>query len=381
VKRELQRVEIPGEYEARRRTWEVVRAAYLERRPVSWPRRHARSLALTAAVVAIVAAAVTPPGRSVVNSIRDAVGREKVAGVRNAQRELVRLPAPGRLLVQSPRAAWVVQQDGSRRRLGPYRDVAWSPHGLFVAGVLNRRDLVAIEPNGKVRWEKPNKRRVAFPRWSFDGFRIAYFVDSALRVIAGDGTNDRPIGPASSSVAPAWRPGTHQVAYVGPGGLVRVVDADARTLLWQTPPEANGIRALTWSDDGARLLVLGDHSVSVYSASGRVVGRTPTKGAVEAAAFAPGSHRFALTVGPQLLVVDGDTLRFPNRPIFTGAPTLGDIAWSPDGRWLLIGWPAADQLVFIRRGAAPKLEAVSNASRQFRSRMFPGLGGWTVSID
>jgi hypothetical protein len=140
VKRELQRVEIPGEYDARRRTWEVVHAAYLEREAVSWPRRHVRSLALTAAVVAIVAATVTPPGRSVVNSIRDAVGREKVAGVRNAQRELVRLPAPGRLLVQSPRAAWVVQQDGSRRRLGPYRDVAWSPHGLFVAGVLNARD-------------------------------------------------------------------------------------------------------------------------------------------------------------------------------------------------------------------------------------------------
>src|SRR4029453_1027058 len=186
VKRELQRVEIPGEYDARRRTWEVVRAAYLERQPVSWPRRHLRSLALTAAVIAIVAAAVTPPGRSVVNSIRDAVGRAKVPGVRNPQREPVRLPAPGRLLVQSPRAAWVVQQDGSRRRLGPYRDVAWSPHGLFVAGVLNARDLVALEPNGKVRWEKPNKRRVAFPRWSFEGFRIAYFAGSTLRVIAGE---------------------------------------------------------------------------------------------------------------------------------------------------------------------------------------------------
>ena len=276
MKRELQRVEIPGEYDARRRTWEVVRAAYTERQPVSWPRRHLRSLALAAAVVAIVAAAVTPPGRSVVNTIRDAVGRERVAGVRNAQRELVRLPAPGRLLVQSPRAAWVVQDDGSRRRLGPYRDAAWSPRGLFVAGVLDERDLVVLEPNGKVRWEKPNKRRVALPRWSFEGFRIAYLAGSTLRVIAGDGTNDRAIGPASSKVAPAWRPGTHQVAYVGPGGLVRVVDADARKLLWQTPPEANGIRALTWSDDGARLLVLGDQSVSVYRGSGRVVGRTPT---------------------------------------------------------------------------------------------------------
>ena len=152
MKRELQRVEIPGEYDARRRTWEVVRAAYLEREAVSWPRRHVRSLALTAAVVGIVAATVTPPGRSVVNSIRDAVGREKVAGVRNAQRELVRLPAPGRLLVQSTRAAWVVQQDGSKRFLSGYSDAAWSPHGLYLAAARGNQ-LVALEPNGNVHWK------------------------------------------------------------------------------------------------------------------------------------------------------------------------------------------------------------------------------------
>ena len=380
MKRELQRIEIPGEYDARRRTWEVVRAAYVEREPVSWPRRHARELALAAAAVAIVAAAVTPAGRSVVNSIRDAVGREKVAGIRNAQRELVRLPAPGRLLVQSRRGAWVVQQDGSRRRLGPYRDAAWSPHGRFVAGVLNKRELVTLEPDGTVRWEKPHKQRLAFPRWSYEGYRIAYFAGSTLHVIVGNGTNDRAIGRADSSVAPAWRPGTHEVGYVGTGGLVRVVDADARKLLWHAPPEANGIRALTWSDDGARLLVLGHQSVSVYRASGRVVGRTPTLALSKAAAFAPGSHRFALTSGSLLLLVDGDTLRVPSRPLFTGAPALGDAAWSPNGKWLLVAWPAADQLVFIRMGGTPKLEAVSNVSRQFLSRTFPGIAGWAVSI-
>jgi hypothetical protein len=185
---------------------------------------------------------------------------------------------------------------------------------------------------------------------------------------------------ADASVAPAWRPGTHEVAYVGAGGLPRVVDADARRLLWHTPPEAGGIRALTWSDDGSRLLVLGHHSVSVYSAAGHVVGRTPTPGAARAAAFAPHSHRFALTAGQALLLVDADTLHFPSRPLFTGAPALGDAAWSPNGKWLLIAWPAADQLVFVRVGAKPKLDAVSNVSRQFLSHTVPGIAGWTVSI-
>jgi hypothetical protein len=380
VKRELQRIEIPGEYDARRRTWEIVREAYGEREPVTWPRRHARELAFAAVAAAVVAAAVTPPGRSVVNSIRDAVGREKVAGVRNAKRELVRLPAPGRLLVQSPRGAWIVQQDGSRRLLGRYRDASWSPRGLYVAGVLHGRELVTLDTKGVVRWEKPHKERVAYPRWSYEGFRIAYLAGSTLHVIVGDGTRDRRLGAADASVAPSWRPGTHEVAYVDGNGWVRVVDADARQLLWRTPPGPDGIRALTWSDDGARLLVLGHQSVAGYLASGRLVGRAPTLGLSRAAAFAPGSHRFALTVASNLLLVDGNTMRFPNRPLFTGVPALHDVAWAPNGKWLLIAWPAADQLVFVRFGGAPKLDAVSHVAQQFLSTSFPSIAGWSVPL-
>jgi len=379
VKRELQRIEIPGEYDARRRTWEVVRKAYAEREPVSWPRRHARELALAAAAVAVLAAAFTPPGRSVVNSIRDTVGREKVVGVRNANRELVRLPAPGRLLVQSRRGAWIVQQDGSRRLLGPYRDAAWSPHGRFVAGVLRGRELVTVDPQGNVRWEKPRKQRLAFSRWSYEGSRIAYLAGSTLRVIVGDGTGDRGLGRADPNVPPAWRPGTHDVAYLGAGGSVRVVDADAGRLLWRAP-RLDGVHAVAWSDDGKRLLVLGQESVRGYGASGRLIGQAPTLGRSTAAAFAPASHRFALIVEGSLVLIDLDTMRGSRRPLFTGRPALRDVAWSPDGRWLLIGWPAADQLVFVRVGATPKLSAVSDVSRQFHSHSFPGIGGWTVSI-
>ena len=92
MKRRLERVPLPDEHGAEERAWHTVRAAYEEREPVAWPRKHARSLAFAAVGVAIVAAAVTPPGQSVVNTLRDAVGREKVVGVKNAHRELVRLP-------------------------------------------------------------------------------------------------------------------------------------------------------------------------------------------------------------------------------------------------------------------------------------------------
>jgi len=87
MKRELERIDIPGEHDARQRSWALVRAAFDERERVAWPRRHGRSLALAGAAAVLVAAAITPPGRSVVNSVR------RVIGVEHAQSELVRLPA------------------------------------------------------------------------------------------------------------------------------------------------------------------------------------------------------------------------------------------------------------------------------------------------
>jgi hypothetical protein len=325
VKRELERVEIPGEYDARRRTWEIVRGAYLEREPVPWPRRHVRTFALAAAAVAVVAAAVvTPPGRSVVDSLRRAIGVEHAAS------ELVRLPAAGRLLLDSSEGTWIVQRDGSRRLLGPYHDASWSPHGLFVAAVRGGRELVALDPKGNVRWVKPQQRLVRSPRWSYEGYRIAYFVGSILHVINGDGTGDRTIGPADPRVPPRWLGTTHEVTYTTRDGSARVVDADrpasARTL-----------------------------------GHGREARGEPRPGT--------GSLARIERRGPRSIVTVGGT------QVFAGAGRLGGLAWSPDGRWLLVTWPDADQLVFLRVGRRPKLVAYANIARQFGS--FPELAGWS----
>jgi hypothetical protein len=381
VKRRLERIEIPGEHEARVRTWKVVQAAFERRERVTWPRRHWRSLALAAAVVAVGAAAVTPPGQSVVDSLRDAVGREKVVGVRPAHRELVRLPAPGRLLLSSPAGTWVVKRS-SRRLLGPYRMPAWSPRGKYVAAVKNL-ELYTLDPEakGRVRWSKGFKRRIASPRWSYEGFRIAYFGDDTLRISTGDGEQDWGLGNADPSVTPAWRPQTHDVAAVGLGGEVRLVDADRRRTLWRAASGPDGVRALTWSSDGELLLVLGRTSLRVLRADGRLVGNVPTKGPALAAAFRPRSHDVAVVIGALVVLVDGDTLKFPQRATFTGTTQLGGIAWSPDGKWLLVAWPGANQFVFVRVGAKPKLIAVSNIARQFDPRAklprFPSVAGWS----
>ena len=324
MKRELQNVEIPGEYDARRRTWEIVRAAFDERERVAWPRRHLRELVLVAAAVVVLAAVLTPPGRSVVDSVR------RTIGVQHAQRELVRLPAPGRLLVDSARGTWIVQSNGSRRLLGPYHEPAWSPHGLFVGAVSNRRELVALDPKGNVRWVKPERRVVRSPRWSYEGYRIAYFAGPTLRVINGDGTGARSIGPADPAVPPAWRPGTHEIAYAL-HGKPQVVDVDTLMRLRAGPADRRRLFAAVPPNGGP-------------------VARVETR-----------RGRSFVVVGSQ--------------QVFAGSGRLRGVAWSPNGKWLAVSWPDADQLVFVRVHGKPKLIAVSNIAGELGSS--PSLGGWS----
>ncbi len=289
MRRELERIEIPGEHEARERSWAVVQAAYAEREPRGTARSWKPVAALAAAVVAL-AGLLSPPGRAVLDEIREVVGVEESAPA------LFSLPAPGRLLVSADSGVWVVEQDGSKRLLGPYREASWSPFGRFV--VASRpNELAALTPDGVVRWSlaRPDVR---FPRWggTRTDTRIAYFSDGALRVVGGDGEGDRLLDRVASERAPAWLPGAgHRLAYASRDGRVRIVDTDT----------------------GA--------------------------------------------------VLDRDA----ERSLVGAMPTV-----SPDGRWRVVGWADADQLVFTRLGRPRQIRAVSDVSAQFRSRSFPTIAGW-----
>src|SRR5207237_4020047 len=118
----LDRIPLPPE--AEERAWRVVSQAFEERIPSPRPRRHWAAAVAAAAVFALVAAALSPPGRAVLGSVRDALGVEHAAVA------LVRLPASGRLLVNSSAGPWIVSADGSKRHLGSSGEARWSPHGL-----------------------------------------------------------------------------------------------------------------------------------------------------------------------------------------------------------------------------------------------------------
>jgi hypothetical protein len=384
VRRKLLLIHPPDEIGAERRAWALVRTAFTEREPVKRSRNLVRPVLVIAFVLALIGAVVNPP---VLEAIRNALGKDREKTV--FRQALFSLPTGGRLLVNSERGPWVVKPGGGRRLLGSYRDASWSPHGLFVTA-LGPHEVVALEPNGNVRWKLARTGKLASPRWSQEvagSTRIAYLRSGTLRVVAGNDTGDRLLSPSAARVAPAWRPGASFVlAYVPPNGQVRVVDADSEQLLWHSGALPSPL-ALTWSADSTKLLALLPHSVVVFGREGKRLGAARLPARAVTAAFKPGSHRFGVVVhydGAQrsaVVVLGADDLRVKPRLVFAADGNFTDLAWSPDGRWALIGWPSADAFMFVGPGGEQKLVApIGNqfSSGQPASAGFPAVpdAGW-----
>jgi dipeptidyl aminopeptidase/acylaminoacyl peptidase len=365
----------PEEHEAGERAWLVVRAAYGTREHVPWLERHSRAVLALAAVAALSVAAISPPGRALVERVREA------AGVSPSERALVRLPAPGRLLVDSEQGPWVVQQDGSKRLIGAYDAASWSPRGLFVVATRGQR-LVALEPDGDARWTVTRPGRVADARWARSGFRIAYREGATLRVVAGDGTGDRLLARGMAPAAPAWHPDETRnvLAYAEAGGRIHVADVDTGEDV-RSIPSTGSIAQLAWSADGSRLLaVSADGRARLYDSRGREVGGHEE---VTRAAYSPVGDSLAYaTYDP---ATDTSTVRLVEdgriRTLFAGTGRFQDVVWAPNGRWLLVTWPAVDQWLFFRAPSVRGPVSVSNVAREFDPggsgvSAFPRVAGW-----
>jgi dipeptidyl aminopeptidase/acylaminoacyl peptidase len=354
----------PGEHEAGERSWEVVRDAFAQRIP-SPRRRDRRPLVIVALAAGVLAAAVTPPGQAVWSSIRDAVRTED---------HLLSLPAEGRVLVNSPAGAWVVQRNGSKRLLSGYIDAAWSPHGLYLAAARGN-DLVALEPTGRVHWKLPQTRPIGGPQWSYEGYRIAYLAGSALRIVNGDGTGDRLLRPNVIATF-AWRPGTHELAFTAGANELVLMDVDSNRVHWRR--RTSRIERLLWSDDGQRLLAAGDPP-TILDAGGRTIAKLARQ-SVLPAAFAPKSRALALVTsakGLSTVTIYSGRRYEQRRVVFSGGGVFAGIAWSPDRRWLLLDWRTADQWVFLRSTRVRRL-AVRNIGNTFDSgpEHHATLAGW-----
>jgi hypothetical protein len=386
VRQRLRGEPAPGEEEAGERAWSVVRVAHAERARVPWIERHSRLVIVLAALAALAVAAVTPPGRAVVDTVRNTVGAEPPP-----ENAFDRIPGGGRLLVLSASGPWVVHDDGSKRLLGDYEDAAWSPRGLFVVATQGGR-LIALDPDsGDVRWSLSRSERVADPRWSGGGLdtRIAYRAGSSLHVVAGDGAPDSLLANDVLPVAPAWRPDSHVLAYAGGDEHIHVVDVDSRRELWRTP-RVEGTRQILF--DGKRVLAVTAREIWIFGPHMRTLFERVARGhTILSVALVP-VHGVVLAdydeaANATELVVSTCTtsaacLLIPDIHAYRGAGRVSDLTSSPDGRWFAAASPNADQFLFFRRlPQLGKVVSVSDVTREFGpsgsgAESFPRVAGW-----
>ncbi|TMJ97487.1 MAG: hypothetical protein E6G67_02660 [Actinobacteria bacterium] len=377
--RELFDAPAPGEGEAGDRAWPLVRQAHAEREPAPSRRPLRRPViggVALAGAAAIAVIALTPPGEAFRGWVHD-----RVVGEPNAKPALARLPTGGQLLVLSPRGPWIVQADGS------------SPRGKFVVVTSGPR-LVAVTPGGTVRWSLSRPPRSADARWSpYPGYRIAYRVGDTLRVIGGNGLGDVLLARRVAPVPPAWLPRAflHVLAYADARGRIHVVNTDTRRRLatWRLA-RPGPILQVAWSANGRLLAVRTATEIQIYGEIGRVslLFRGIPAGAVLVRSlrgrfgpleFAPRGEDFVAARRGRVLVVGARSGRA--RPVLTAAGSFSQTLWSPDGRWLLVAWPEADQWLFVRVRGTHRISAVSGIGREFNPGGggrpgFPALAGW-----
>jgi hypothetical protein len=200
-------------------------------------------------------------------------------------------------------------------------------------------------------------------------------------------------------VPPAWfPPGLHLLAYVNDERRLVVAEADtARTM--DAAGASPGVVGLDWSANGHRLiefsrrdLWLRDVRMSKLAGSLRLgpARRIPLPAAtvIRAAAFSPRGHTIAVlldrSLGPgpprsEALLIDpaGGSAR----RLFGVSGHLTELAWSPDGRRLLLAWPAADQWLFVPTEGGARLRAIGDIAAVFapgnaRRATYPRVEGW-----
>lgn len=377
----MQEVPVPSEREAAERGLRIVRAAFAERgAPAPALRRPPRLALAIAGALLLLGLLLSPAGAKVRDWIDDVV----TTGKKPSLPALTRVPGGGEILVESSRGAWIVHADGSRRLLGSYSEVTWSPHGLFVAATRGNT-LSAVDPLGNLRWSISRPQPIDAPSWSPSGFRVAYLTANSLRVVNGDGTDDRLLRARVAPVAPAWSPNReHIVAYAEHGGYVRIVDADSGRKVGLLRPSRGRLLHLAWSTQG--LLAVYDRAVVI---DGSATFRPPAGGRFVTADFVGDTPRIAVLVRfgrsalgpPRSQIAIASTDRDTPTPVFSEPGTFSDLLSSPSGDGLLVAWRDADQWLFIPVRNRGRVIAVDSIARQFdpgaaAEPRFPSISGW-----
>jgi hypothetical protein len=369
LRERLRNEPLPGEAEAAARSWPVVEAALAEREPGRSTRAHRRRLATRLALVAALIAvgllvALSPAGAWIGDRFKDEPKQSRPA--------FAALPKGGSVLAISGTGAYAIHPNGGTQRLGGFSEASWSPHGEHVVGVQGRR-LIAVDPLGTVKWTLV-RPRVHHPAWSARrGFAVAYLQGRELRVVDGRGSvaTDHRVRGRAAPVTPAWRPRNDRLlTYATSGGGIETVDVITRRRLWKAHiPQAP--LGLAWSRDGRRLIAVSSRSVTVLDRTGHVLRAVALPGVASDLALHPSGKRAAvvLRTGVEEVPLNGGQ----PRKLFQG--TVEGLAWSADGRRLLLGWRDTGQWLLL--GPDERIRALHDVSRELgNAGGFPRVAGW-----
>ena len=359
TERRLRGVRAPDEDDASRRAWPAVADAF-ETRDVSRRRRRTLPAAAVVAVLLLGVGSLSPPGRAIAQWARRVVNP-----VHTPRPQPVVLGIPGRMIVSHSGGISMLRPDGSGRALGTFSDGAWSPHCRFVAAT-GGRTIAAIDPDtAEVRWTRTRPGVVSDPRWAPSGFRVAYLANhKELRVVRGDGVNDRRLIAAVADVAPAWRPGSdvNVLAYATRRGVVQVIDVDTGEALARVDV-GRPVRSLNWTAGGRDLVVTDEAGVlAVALRTGRRTRIRQLRAAPVALSVSPIRREIAVLPAtssrPTLIAINtpGRVRALAHR-----AP-ISDLRFAPDGRRVLLASASSDswEVVSVEHtGAAPRFESVS----------------------